>query len=80
MSRAVRQPNLGEMVQAATALGFAPEPAEGTAKPLSPWEKTGYLAVKKPGPKVATLKAIAAEIVKARQRDAQLTESKHAKR
>jgi len=76
----VRQPNLKEIVQAATALGYSPEPAEGAAKPGSPWEKTGYAAIKKPGPKIATLKALTAEIVKLRQKEAQLAEAKPPKR
>ena len=76
----MRQPNLKEIVQAATALGYSPEPAEGAAKPGSPWEKTGYVAMKKPGPKIATLKALTAEIVKLRQKEAQLAEAKPPKR
>ena len=76
----MRQPNLKEIVQAATALGYSPEPTEGAAKPGSPWEKTGYVAMKKPGPKIATLKAITAEVVKLRQKEAQLAEAKPPKR
>jgi signal recognition particle subunit SEC65 len=76
----VRQPNLREIVQAATALGYGPEPTEGAAKPGSPWEKTGYVAIKKPGPKIATLKAITGEIVKLRQKEAQLAEAKQARK
>ena len=62
------------------ALGFTPEAVEGASNPSSPWEKTGYVALKKSGPRVAALKAVAAEIVKARQREAQLAESKQSRR
>ena len=76
----MRQPSLKEIVQAATVLGHGPEPTEGAAKPGSPWEKTGYVAIKKPGPKIATLKALTAEIVKLRQKEAQLAEAKQARK
>lgn len=44
------------------------------------WEKTGFLFIKKPGPKVATLKMMASEIGKARQREAQLAEARPVRR
>lgn len=67
-------------MHAATALGYSPEAMEGPARPIMPWEKTGYMTVKKPGPKIATMKLLASEIARARQREAQATETKQAKR
>lgn len=49
---------------------------EGKARPGVPWEKNGCVAVKKPGPKIATMKLLAAEVAKARQREAQAAEVK----
>ena len=45
-----------------------------------PWEKTGFLLVKKPGPKIATVKVMAAEIVRVRQKEAQQVEAKPVRR
>ncbi len=61
-------------------LGYAPEMGEGGSRPSMPWEKTGFLLVKKPGPKITTLKIMAAEIVKARQKEALQVEAKPARR
>ena len=74
--RAVRQPSLKELIQAATSLGYSPEATEGSSKPSTPWEKTGYVSIKKPGPKIATMKLLAAEVAKVRQRQAQAAEAK----
>lgn len=53
---------------------------EGNARPSMPWEKNGCVTVKKPGPKIATMKLLAAEIAKARQREAQAAKPKQARR
>lgn len=53
---------------------------ERNARPIAPWEKTGYVTVKKPGPKIATLKLLATEIARSRQREAQVAEAKPARR
>ncbi len=79
-ARAVRQPSLREVTQAATVLGYAPEPRERSAIPGTPWEKTGYVAVRKSVGRIGTLRAISAEIVKARQKEAQAPEAKREKR
>jgi signal recognition particle subunit SEC65 len=79
-SRAVRQPTIKEIVQAATALGLSPEIAEKTASPSTHWEKLGNVTIKRSGTKQSTLKSIASEILKARQRAAQATEQKRDKR
>ena len=44
------------------------------------WEKAGYVTIKKTAPKVAMLKSIAGEIVKIRQKEAQVTEPKKERR
>jgi signal recognition particle subunit SRP19 len=80
ITRAIKQPNLREIVQAATILGYVPEPKEKSALPSLHWEKGGYITVKKTGPKVAMLKSIAGEIVKMRQKEAQAVEPKKAPR
>jgi signal recognition particle subunit SEC65 len=69
-----------EVTQAATSLGYAPEPKERSAVPGMPWEKTGYVAVKKSGGRIATLRSLSVEIVKARQKEAQAPEPKREKR
>ncbi len=79
-SRAVRGPSLKELVQASNVLGYVSEAVEGTARPSMPWEKHGYLVVRKPGPRIATLKLLAAEIARTRQREAQLAEAKPARK
>jgi len=79
-SRAVRLPNLREMTQAATTLGYTPEPAEKKARPITPWEKTGYLTIKRTGQKTAAMKLIATEIARSRQREFQAAEDKPARR
>jgi signal recognition particle subunit SRP19 len=80
VARSIKQPNLREIVQAATILGYAPEPTEKQAKPSLHWEKVGYVTVKKAAPKAAMLKSIAGEIVKIRQKEAQATEPKKGRR
>ena len=67
----MRQPTVKEIVQAGAALGLSPEAAEKAATPRLHWEKLGNVTVKKSGTKPATLRSIASEIVKARQREAQ---------
>jgi signal recognition particle subunit SEC65 len=79
-SRAVRQPTIREIVQAATALGLSPEIAEKAATPSIHWEKLGSVTIKRSGTKQSTMKSIASEILKARQREAQATEQKRDKR
>jgi signal recognition particle subunit SRP19 len=80
IARAIKQPNLREIVQAATILGYAPEPTEKMAKPLLHWEKIGYVTIKKTAPKGLMLKSIAGEIVKIRQKEAQAVEPKKERR
>ncbi len=80
IARAIKQPNLREIVQAATILGYVPEPKEKSAMPSLHWEKAGYVTVKKTGPKVAMLKSIAGEIVKIRQKEAHAAEPKKDRR
>ena len=79
-SKAVRQPTIKEIVQVATALGLSPEIAEKAASPSIHWEKLGSVTIKRSGTKQSTLKSIASEILKTRQREAQATEQKRAKR
>ena len=71
VARAIKQPNLREIVQAATTLGYAPEPTEKSAMPSLHWEKVGYVTVRKAAARDVMLKSIAGEIVKIRQRAAQ---------
>jgi len=52
-------------------LGYSPETTEKAALSKSPWEKTGYVAIKKTGSRSVVLKNIAGEIVKNRQKEAQ---------
>ena len=70
-ARAVRQPSLREIVQAANSLGLSPEPLEKAALPRSHWEKLGCVMVKRSGARMALLKSLAGEIMRARQREAQ---------
>ena len=79
-SRAVRQPTIREIVQAATALGLSPEIAEKAASPSIHWEKLGSVTIKRSGTKQSTLKSIASEILKTRQKEAQATEQRRNKR
>jgi signal recognition particle subunit SRP19 len=76
VSRAVKQPSLKEVWQAAMSLGYSPETKEKAARSASPWEKTGYVTVKKAGQRTILLKGIASEIVKTRQKEAQAAEPK----
>jgi len=76
VSRAVKQPGLKEVWQAAMTLGYSPEMTEKAALSRSSWEKTGYLTVKKTGQRPVVLKSIAGEIVKIRQKQAQTIEPK----
>jgi len=68
LSRAVRQPSLKEVVEAARALALDPQPTEKAAKPAMTWDKTGYIEIKKTGSKILSLKGIAGEVAKIRQR------------
>ena len=70
VSRAVKQPTTKEVWQAAMSLGYSPEIREKTALSKSPWEKTGYVVVKKAGQRPAVLKNLAGEIVRNRQKEA----------
>jgi signal recognition particle subunit SEC65 len=76
MSRAVRQPSIREIMEAAKVLGLSPEETQKQAIPKSYWEKTGYVTMRKSASKAATLKAIAGEVVKARQKAAPVVEVK----
>ncbi|HVH15910.1 MAG TPA: signal recognition particle subunit SRP19/SEC65 family protein [Candidatus Angelobacter sp.] len=76
VSRAVKQPSLKEVWQAAMSLGYSPESKEKAALSGSPWEKTGYVTIKKTGQRTIVLKGIAGEIVKTRQKEAQAAEQK----
>jgi signal recognition particle subunit SRP19 len=76
VSRAVKQPSVKEVWQAAMTLGYSPETTEKAALSKSPWEKTGYVAIKKAGPRPVVLKNIAGEIVRSRQKEAQTVEPK----
>jgi hypothetical protein len=58
------------------SLGYSPETKEKAALSSSPWEKTGYLTIKKTGQRSVVLKGLASEIVKTRQKEAQAAESK----
>jgi signal recognition particle subunit SEC65 len=58
------------------SLGYSPETKEKAARSASPWEKTGYVTVKKAGQRTIVLKGIASEIVKTRQKEAQAAEPK----
>lgn len=70
VSRAVKQPTTKEVWQAAMSLGFSPEITDKMALSKSPWEKTGYVVVKRAGQRPAVLKNIAGEIVRNRQKEA----------
>ena len=76
VSRAVKQPSLKEVWQAAMSLGYSPETKEKAALSGSPWEKTGYVTVKKVASRAVVLKAISREIVKVRQKESQASEQK----
>jgi len=58
------------------SLGYSPESKEKAALSGSPWEKTGYVTVKKTGQRSLVLKGLANEIVKTRQKEAQAAEPK----
>jgi len=75
-SRSVKQPSLKEIWQAAMSLGYSPETKEKAALSGSPWEKTGYVTIKKTGQRSIVLKGLASEIVKTRQKEAQAVEPK----
>ena len=57
-------------------LGYSPETTEKAAPSASPWEKTGYVTLKKTGQRPMMLKSIASEINKTRQKEAQAQEPK----
>ncbi len=75
-SRAVRQPSVNEIAQAAAALGLSPETADKAASPMAHWEKHGSVTLKRSGTKLSTLRSIASEIVRTRQREALAVEPK----
>ena len=58
------------------SLGYSPESKEKAALSGSPWEKTGYVTIKKTGQRTIVLKGIASEIVKTRQKEAHAAEPK----
>src|SRR5437879_13137443 len=61
LPRAIRQPSLKEVVEAARALELDPQPTEKAAKPGTTWDKTGYIEIKKTSSKIQPLKGIAGE-------------------
>jgi signal recognition particle subunit SEC65 len=61
-------------------LGYSPEITEKAAISFSPWEKTGYVTVKKSAQRSTMLKGIASEIVKTRQKEAQAAQQPQKKR
>lgn len=61
-------------------MGYAPELGERNARPGTPWEKTGYLTIKRTGQKTAAMKLLATEIARARQRESQAAEDKPTRR
>jgi len=65
-----------EIWQAAMTLGYSPETKEKAAPSFSPWDKTGYVTVKKAASRAVVLKAISSEIVKTRQKEIQASEQK----
>ena len=71
VARALKQPSSKEIWQAAMTLGYLPENREKAALPRSSWEKTGYVMVKRSGARPAMLRAVAGEIVKNRQKEAE---------
>ena len=79
-ARAIRQPTLKEIAQSASMLGLSPETVERAASPGSHWEKLGRITVKRVGTKQSTLKSIASEILKARQKETQVPQQKREKR
>ena len=76
VTRAIKQPSLKEIWQAAMSLGYSPEAKEKAALSEFPWEKTGYLTIKKTGQRPAMLKNLAGEIVKNRQKESKAAETK----
>jgi len=58
------------------SLGYSPEMKEKAALSGSPWEKIGYVTIKKAAPRITVLKAISGEIVKTRQKENQASEQK----
>ena len=57
-------------------LGYSPETIEKKALSGFPWEKTGYVTVKKTSARATILKSLASEIMKTRQKEAQASEPK----
>ena len=76
MSRTLKQPSAKEIWQAAMSLGYSPEITEKAALSKSHGDKTGYVTIKKTGPRPTVLKNIGSEIVKIRQKQAQAPEQK----
>src|SRR5438132_12260124 len=68
LPRAIRQPSLKEVVEAARALELDPQPTEKAAKPGTTWDKTGYIEIKKTGSNIQTLTGIAGEVAKIHHR------------
>jgi signal recognition particle subunit SEC65 len=67
---------LKEVWQAAMSLGYSPETKEKAALSGSPWEKSGYVSVRKSARRPVVLKNIAGEIVRNRQKESQVSEQK----
>jgi len=76
VSRAIKQPSIKEIWQAAITLGYSPETSEKAALSAYPWEKTGYVTVKKTGQRPTILRSLAGEINKTRQKEAQAQQPK----
>ena len=80
VSRAIKQPTVKELWQAAMTLGYSPETTEKKALSFSPWDKTGYVTIKKTTQRPTILKNIAGEIVRVRQKETQAQASPQKKR
>ncbi len=62
------------------SLGYSPEITEKAALSKAHGDKTGYVTIRKTGPRPAVLKNIASEIVKIRQKEAQAQATEQKKR
>ena len=71
VSRAIKQPTVKEVWLAAMALRYSPETREKAALPAAPWDKTGYVTIKRATQRPTILKNIAGEIVRIRQKETQ---------
>jgi signal recognition particle subunit SRP19 len=63
---AIQAPRLEEINEAAKRLSFDVEITEGKSRPSSWWEKGGYAIITRKGTKSSSLRALTAEIKRAR--------------